>query len=325
MQQISSPPKSRFITRLFKRQLTERDKARMKESFTLYGIFSPVFLHIFLFCYIPLYGIVIAFQNYFPGSPFLALDGSVDWVGFTHFTDFIGSIYFSRLIKNTLVLSGLQLLMGFWVPIVFALLLNEIQRPRYKKFVQTASYLPHFISMVVVAGLALLMVSDEGLINQLIRMFGGSPIQYGTDPKYFPWVYVITNVWKSFGWNSIIYMSTIASIDPALYEAASMDGANRFQQALHITLPSIQNTIIILFIFAIGGLLGSNTEFILLMYSPAIYDTADVIGTYVYRQGIELGNFSQSTAISLFMQIINFGLLYACNAISRKLNGYSLW
>lgn len=305
--------------------LSQKRKRSFKENFVLYLIFSPVFIHILLFSYIPIYGIIIAFQNYYPGNSFFAFDGTVDWVGLEHFRSFISSIYFPRLIRNTLILSGLQLLMGFWVPIVFALLLNEVRITRYKKFVQTASYLPHFISMVVVASLALLLVSEDGLVNQIITFFGGDPIAYSTDPKYFPWVYVITNVWKTFGWSSIIYMSTISSVDPSLYEAARMDGASRLQQALHITLPSIQSTIIILFIFAIGGLLNANTEYIILTYNPAIYDTADVIGTYVYRLGIEQGNFSLSTAIGIFMQVINFALLYICNAITRKVNGYSLW
>lgn len=304
---------------------TAKRKRSLKENAVLYLILAPVLIHIFIFCYIPMYGVVIAFQNYFPGSPFLAFDGSVEWVGLRHFTDFIGSIYFLRLMKNTLVLSGLQLIVGFWVPIVFALLLNEVKNVRYKKFVQTASYLPHFISMVVVASLALLMVSEDGLVNQLLAMMGLNPINYSTDPKYFPAVYVITNVWKTFGWNSIIYLSTIASIDPNLYEAARMDGANRLQQALKITLPSIQNTIIILFIFAVGGLLNANTEFILLMYNPTIYETSDVIGTYVYREGILNGGFSKATAIGIFMQVINFSLLWLCNTISRKINGYSMW
>lgn len=304
---------------------TQKRKRSLKENLVLYGIMSPVLVHIFIFFYIPMYGVVIAFQNYFPGNQFLAFDGSVQWVGMQHFTEFINSYYFGRLIRNTVVLSGLQLVFGFWIPIVFALLLNEVRHAPYKKFVQTASYLPHFISMVVVASMAVMMVSDEGLINIIIRALGLNPIQYSLDPSYFPPVYVVTNIWKSFGWNSIIYLSTMSSIDPNLYEAAKIDGASRFQRAMHITLPSIQSTVMILFIFAVGGLLNANTEFILLMYSPAIYETADVIGTYVYRQGILQGNFSQATAIGIFMQAINFGLLYLCNTIARKVNGYSLW
>jgi len=304
---------------------TPWQKRRVKENVTLYAILLPVLIHIFIFCYIPMYGIVIAFQNYFPGSGFIAFDSSVQWVGLKHFKDFMSSLYFGRLIRNTIVLSGLQLLMGFWVPIVFALLVNEIKHLKFKKFVQTASYLPYFISTVIVASMAMLMVSQDGLINNVLKIIGFPQIQYNTDPRYFPWVYVITNIWKSFGWNSIIYLSNIASIDLNLYEAARIDGANRFQQAVNITLPSIKHIITILFIFAIGSLLSANTEFILLMYNPAIYETADVVGTYVYRQGILRGNFSQATAIGIFMQVINFTLLYICNSISRKVNGYSLW
>jgi len=304
---------------------TPWQRRRIKENIALYAILLPVLIHIFIFCYIPIYGIVIAFQNYFPGSGFIAFDSSVQWVGLKHFKDFIGSLYFGRLIRNTIVLSGLQLVMGFWVPIVFALLLNEVKYLKFNKFVQTASYLPYFISTVIVASMALLMVSQDGLINNILEIIGLPHIQYNTDPRYFPWVYVITNIWKSFGWNSIIYLSTISSIDPNLYEAARIDGASRFQQAIHITLPSIKHIITVLFIFAIGGLLNANTEFILLMYNPALYEIADVVGTYVYRQGILQGNFSQATAIGIFMQVINFTLLYICNTISRKVNGYSLW
>lgn len=308
-----------------KRFLTTKRRRSLKENLVLYAIMSPVLVHIFIFCYVPMYGVVIAFQNYFPGSSFLAFDGSIQWVGLEHFKNFINSIYFVRLMKNTLVLSGLQLALGFWVPIVFALLLNEIRHIKYKKIVQTASYLPHFISMVVVASMALLMVSQDGLINIILKAIGLEQINYSIDSRHFPKVYVLTNIWKSFGWNSIIYLSTISSIDPSLYEAAKMDGASRLQRATRITIPSIQSTIIILLIFAVGGLLNANTEFILLMYNPAIYETSDVIGTYVYRQGILQGNFSQATAIGIFMQGINFALLYICNMVARKVNGYSLW
>lgn len=300
-------------------------KKNMREYGPLYLLFLPVFIFILIFSYIPLYGIIIAFQNYFPGSSFFGLGGEVDWVGLEHFIDFVSSPFFPRLLRNTLVLSGLQLSMGFWVPIVFALLLNEIRSLKFKKFVQTASYLPHFISTVVVAGIVLLLVSEDGLVNQILVMINIDPIQYSTSPELFPWIYTLTNIWKTFGWSSIIYMSTISSVDPTLYEAAKIDGANRFQQAMHITIPSIQGTIMILFIFAIGGILNANTEFIILMYGPSLYATADVFGTYVYRLGIEDGSFSAATAIGLFMQIIGFIMLYVCNTVARKVNGYSLW
>ncbi len=301
------------------------NKKYIKDNLILYAILSPVIIYLIIFCYIPMYGVVIAFQDYLPGNSFLSFKGSIQWVGLKHFKDFINSAYFWRLIKNTIVLNGLQLSIGFLVPIIFALLLNEIKALRFKKTVQTASYLPYFISMVVVAGMVQTLLSSEGLINQLGKMLNLPPINYTTDPKVFPWVYVFTNIWKSFGWNSIIYMAAISGIDPALYESAKIDGASRFKQMLYITLPSISNTIFILLIFSIGSLLNANTEFILLMYNPAIYETADVIGTYCYRMGILGGQFSKTTAIGLFMQIINFILLYTSNYISKKLNGYSLW
>lgn len=299
--------------------------AQKKDTLILYAIFFPIFLFVLIFNYIPMYGIVIAFQDYVPGNSFFAFDDSVKWVGLKHFTDFITSEYFWRLIRNTIVLSGLQLTVGFFVPIIFALLLNEVSNIKYKKFVQTASYLPHFISMVVVAGMVTTLLSDGGMVNNILRFLGAEPISYNTDPSVFPWVYVITNVWVSFGWNSIIYMATIAGISPELYEAAKVDGANRWKQTWHITLPEMRGTIMILLIFAIGGILGANSEFILLMYNPTIYETSDVIGTYTYRMGILGGKFSQVTAIGLFMQVINFIMLYCTNTVSRKLEGYSLW
>ncbi|MBT3274189.1 MAG: sugar ABC transporter permease [Spirochaetales bacterium] len=297
----------------------------IKENLLLYAILSPVIVYIIIFCYVPMYGLIIAFQNFLPGSKFLSLGPSVRWVGLKHFIDFMSSLYFWRLIRNTLVLSGLMLTIGFMIPIVFALLLNEVRSLHFKKFIQTASYLPYFISQVVVASMVLTLVAKGGLVNRVFDVIGLAPMAYTTDPNVFPWVYVVSNIWKGFGWSSVIYMAAISGIDPALYEAAKIDGANRYRQILHITLPAISGTIFILLIFAIGGLLNANSEFILLMYNPAIYETSDVIGTYSYRVGIQGGQFSKTAAIGMFMQVINFTLLYVANAVSRKVNGFSLW
>ena len=310
-------------TRTLKPPKRKMSKQEKRDTLILYAIFLPVMIHIILFCYVPMYGIVIAFQDYAPGSSFFSLDAK--WVGLKHFANFIFSEYFWRLIRNTVTLSGLNLVLGFLAPVAFALLLNEVQTIRYKKIVQTASYLPHFISMVVVASMVMTLLAEDGMFGQIAHILGIQPIQYNTDPAVFPWVYVITNIWVSFGWNSIIYMASISGIDPGLYEAARVDGATRWEQMWHITLPAIKGTMFILLIFAIGGLLNANTEFILLMYNPAIYETSDVIGTYVYRLGILGGKFSQTTAIGLFMQIINFSLLYITNGVARKVEGYSLW
>lgn len=297
----------------------------LKENVELYTIMSPVLIHIFIFCYIPLYGIIIAFQNYYPGNPFLAFDGSVQWVGLKHFTDFIQSPMFPRLMGNTLWLSFLCLVFGFACPIIFALLVNELQNGFYKKFVQTASYMPHFISTVVVAGMVLSFITTDGLVNQILGMFGVPPKAYNAVPEAFPWVYTITNIWKTFGWGSILYLSTIAAVDPGLYETAKIDGANRFQRIIYVTLPFMTNLIMIQLIFSIGGLLSSNTEMILLLYNQATYRTADVIGTYVFRDGLMGGRFSYGTAVNIFVSSINLVLLIIANKISTKVADFGLW
>ncbi|GGE02110.1 ABC transporter permease [Paenibacillus nasutitermitis] len=307
------------------RQSRKQPSFRFQENIQLYLIMLPVLLHIFVFSYIPMYGIVIAFQNYSPGDSFISLSRGVDWVGFKHFTNFFNGPYFWRLMRNTFTLSFLSLVFGFWVPILFALLMNELRNGFLKKYVQTASYLPHFISNVVVAGMVLSFINTDGIINAIIKLFGGSPLSLNTEPGYFPAIYTITTIWKSFGWGSILYMSAMSSIDPHMYEAAKMDGANRFKQILHITLPSIRPTIFILLIFAIGNLLTANSEFILLIYNPILYETADVIGTYLYRDGLLGGNFSSGTAIGLFISLINFSLLFLANKLSRKYSDYALW
>ncbi|NSW91018.1 MAG: sugar ABC transporter permease [Firmicutes bacterium] len=309
----------------FLQNMKEKQMRNIKENIELYILILPVLLHIFIFHYIPLYGIVIAFQDYYPGSPFIAFDGSVKWVGLKHIIEFIKSIYFVRVFRNTILLSFYGLVFGFWVPIVFALLLNELANGFFKKFVQTASYLPHFISNVVVAGMVISFISTDGIVNDLIVLLGGNPIRFNIEPRYFRVIYTITSIWKSFGWSSILYLSSISSIDPNLYESARIDGANRFHQVRDITIPSIMPTILILLIFSIGSLLGSNTEMILLLYSPAVYETADVIGTYLYRDGLLGGRFSFGTAVGLFTTVINFALLYTANTISRKRTDYALW
>ena len=246
---------------------------------------------IFIFSYLPMYGIVIAFQDYVPGIPLLFSE-DIRWVGFQWFERFVDSVYFTRLLKNTLVLNGLNLLFGFTAPILFALLLNEVHAQRYKRTIQTASYMPYFLSNVVVVGMALSFIQMDGIVNNIIAFFGGDRQVWITKPDKFPMIYTIINVWKSFGFSSILYMSTISSIDPALYESARIDGARRFQMMRYITIPGIMPTIAITFILQVGSLLSSNADLILLLYSSSTYSTADVFGTYIYRLGIEGGQFS---------------------------------
>jgi putative aldouronate transport system permease protein len=270
-----------------------------------------------------MYGIVISFQDYIPGSPFIG--NGVRWAGFKYFIRFVNNEYFWRLIRNTLVLSGLNLAFGFTIPIIFALLLDQIKTLNFRKLVQTSSYLPYFISTVVVAGMAISFIDVNGIITHTLASFGLSPMNWRLSKTAFPIVYTATNVWKNFGFGSILYFATITSIDPQLYESAKIDGANRFQQALYITIPGIQRIIAINLIMAIGNILATNTDLILLLYHPATYEVADVIGTYVYRMGIEGGEFSYTTAVGLFMSALAFILTFIANKISNKLTDFGLW
>ena len=307
-----------------KKKMTKQRKLMLlKDNVELYTLMLPAIIIIFIYCYIPMYGYVIAFQDYAPGAPFWG--ANTKWVGFKHFIKFYESIYFKRLMGNTLWLSFLNLAWGFWVPIVFALLLNEVNVMGFKKFVQTASYLPYFISMVVMCGMLISFINPAGIINKLIVALGGEAKAWRTVPSAFPTIYVLSNIWKSFGFNSILYMSVITSIDTSMYESARLDGANRFQQAIHITLPSIVPTVAIMLIMAVGGLLGANTDMILLLYVPATYEVADVIGTYIYREGLEGGKFSYTTAIGMVQTVINFGMVFIANKISDKLTGAGLF
>ena len=304
-----------------KKRISQSD---LIENIKLYLLASPVLIHIFIFCYIPMYGVLIAFQDYHPGDKLCSLTQS-HWVGLKHFINFVTDPYFNRLVGNTVWLNILCLVFGFAAPIIFALLLNEITCSWYKKFVQTASYMPHFISSVIVVGMVFTFVNGEGIVNDFLALFGVQRSSLLVEPKAFPAIFVTTSVWKSFGWGSILYLSNITSIDPGLYESARLDGANRGQRMWYITLPHLKNLILIQLIFSVGGLLSSSTDLILLLYNPAIYSTSDVIGTYVYRLGIEGGKFSQTTAINLFVTVINFALLFICNKITTKVADYGLW
>ena len=294
----------------------------VKENIEVWSMMVPVLVLIFIFSYIPLWGVVIAFQNYLPGSPFLDFK---NWVGLKHIIQFVKSPFFSRLLTNTVRLSVLSILFSFWVPIIFALFLTEVANLRFKKFVQTCSYLPYFVSSVVVAGMVISFLDVNGIINNLLAAFGAQPYDYMTDPAYFPAIYTITTIWKGFGFESILYFSTLSSIDPSLYEAARIDGASHMKQIWHITLPGLKSVIAIKLIMSVGHILSSNTDMILLLYNSSTYKTADVIGTYVYRLGIEGGKFSYTTAVNLFMSLIAFALTSAANRVSNKLTGSGLW
>lgn len=289
-----------------------------------YLLVIPVLLYYFLFHYKPMYGAIIAFKDF---SPTLGIMGS-PWAGhfgFEHFISFFKSVYFYRVVKNTLVVSLSSLIFGFPAPIILALLLNEINSTLFKRTVQTVSYLPHFISTVVVCTLIKIFTKEGGVINQLLQPLG---IQGGDmlgHKEYFVPIYVISGIWSEIGWGSIIYLAALSGIDQEQYEAAKIDGANRWQQTLNVTLPGIMGTIIILFILRMGSVMNVGYEKVLLMYNPAIYDTADVISTYVYRRGLLDFSWSYSSAVGLFNSIINFLLIVTFNKLSSKVSEYSLW
>ena len=295
----------------------------LKDNLELYSLMIPAIFVIIMYCYIPMYGVIIAFQDYAPGADFWG--ENTKWVGLKHFIRFYNSPFFGRLMGNTLWLSFLNLAWGFWVPIVFALLLNEVHMMGFKKFVQTASYLPYFVSTVVMAGMLISFINTNGIINKLIVAFGGTAENWRQMPTAFPTIYTLANIWKGFGYNSILYMSVITSIDTSMYESARLDGANRLQQAIKITIPSIIPTIAIMLIMAVGGLLNANTDLILLLYVPSTYPVADVLGTYIYREGLQGGKTSFTTAIGLLQTIINFALVWISNKISDKLTGAGLF
>ena len=313
--------KSNMVKSTLNRSYKRLKKNIIKDKYLLLLV-APVILYYFIFHYIPMYGAMIAFKDFSPGQSIL---GS-PWVGFRWFLDFFRSIYFERLISNTLILSGLSLIISFPIPIIFALLLNEVKRSNLKRLVQTVSYLPHFISLVVMVGIMANFLSPtDGVINQLLKRMGMEPVDFMGQPAWFRPLYIGSGIWQSFGWNSIIYMAALTSIDPQLYEAARIDGCNRWQEMLHITIPGLMPTAVMLLILALGNLMNVGFEKIILMYSPAIYEVADVISTYVYRRGILGTQYSFGSAVGLFNSVINFMLLLTVNRISKQYTQIGLW
>jgi putative aldouronate transport system permease protein len=287
----------------------------------VYLMAVPVVAYYVVFCYGPMYGAIIAFKDFRGG---LGIWGS-PWVGLKHFISFFRTDSCWDLIRNTVLLSVYNLLFGFPAPIVFALLINEVRRERFKRVVQTVSYIPHFVSIVVVCGMVTEMTSSEGLINDVAALFGGTRENLLIKKELFRTIYVSSGIWTNIGWGSIIYLAALSNVDVQLYEAAIIDGANRFRQLWHITLPSITPTIIILLILDIGSLLSIGWEKVLLLYNPLTYDTADIIATFVYRRGLEMSDFSFASAIGLMNSVVNLLLLYAANRISRMASRTSLW
>lgn len=288
----------------------------------LYILIIPFLAYMLVFHYFPMYGLQIAFKDF---SPFKGITGS-DWVGLEHFKNFFSSPYAWRTIRNTLLINLYGLAVNFTLTIIIALLLNEIRHKKFKTLVSTVIYMPHFISVVVVAGIVIAILSPtSGVINQIISFFGGEKIYFLSKPEWFRTIFTAMNGWCQIGFGTIIYTSAICSIDESLYEAAEMDGAGRFRKMWNVTLPGISHVIVVQLIMKIGAMMTVGSDAILLLYQPITYETADVISTFVYRYGIEGGQYSFATAVGLFNGGIALILVTLANKVSKKLNETSLW
>lgn len=292
-----------------------------RKNKSLYLMILPVLAFYVIFCYKPMYGAMMAFQNYSPRLGFMRSE----WAGLRHFQMFFSSSDFYRLLKNTLIISISTLIISFPFPVLLALFLNEIKLAAFKRFIQTTSYLPHFISLVVTCGMIKTFVAGDGFIGQVVARFTGDSINLLLRPNAFVPIYVVSKIWGTIGWDSIMYLAALSAIDIQQYEAAEIDGAGRFKKMLYITLPSLRGTMVVLFILGVGGIMSLGYEKIMLLYSPAIYETSDVIATYVYRTAFGAQNWSYSAAIGLFNSVCNLALVVMANSVTRKLNGSALW
>lgn len=287
-----------------------------------YIMMLPVVLYYIIFCYVPMFGTIIAFENY---SPRKGMFGS-EWVGLKHFLAFVTDHYFLRSVVNTFRISFFNILFSFPAPVILALMLNELRGGKFKKTVQTISYFPYFISLTVICGLIKSFCSSDGLFNQIAAMLGASEsTAFLQIPEYFDTIYISSGIWTSVGWNSILYMSVLSSVNPEYYEAAEIDGISRLGKIRYITLPFLMPTIIIMLILAIGSILNVGYEKIILLYNPVTYVKADIISSYVYRKGLVETNYSYSAAVGLLQSVVNVVFLCGANFISSKLSETSLW
>lgn len=294
----------------------------IRKNWDLYILLIPGLLFLLIFKYAPMYGVTIAFQDF---NIFKGIGGS-EWVGLANFKKLIYSDEFYRVFFNTLIISLYKIIINFPMPIIIALLLNEINCMVYKKTVQTIIYMPHFLSWIIVGGIFTTILSpSSGLVNQLIKAFGGESISFMMSNEWFRSILVLSAAWKEVGWGAIIYIAAIAGIDQDIYEAASIDGAGRVRKMISITLPGLSPTIILMLILRLGSVLEAGTEQILTMYNSVVYETGDVIGTYVYRMGLGKMEYSFSTAVGLFNSVVGFILIALGNFTSRKLLGKSIW
>ena len=295
----------------------ERVRKKIKRQKSLLLMLLLPVLYYVVFCYWPMYGLNIAFQKNIYGG---------EWVGFENFKKFLTDPYFYKtLLPNTLLLNVYSLLFAFPAPIILALLLNELRNEKVKRVVQSITYLPHFISTVVVCGMVVNLLASDGLVNHIMVALGMDRIQFMMKPEYFRTIFIGSGIWQNIGWNSIIYIAAISGVSGDLYESATIDGAGRLGKILYITLPCIAPTICIMLIMAIGGILNVGVEKVLLLYNGSTYSTADVIGTYVYRRGMQGADYSYASAVGMFKSVVALIFLYGANWLSRKVSENSLW
>ena len=312
------------LNSILKKSINSRN-GYFKKNLILYILILPGIMYYIIFHYVPMFGIIIAFKNY---QPFMGLEGifSSEWVGLNHFIRFFNSIFSFQLISNTFLISLYKIIWGFPAPIILALMLNEINARSFKRTIQTISYLPHFLSMVIVCGMVrALTTTSGGLINIIVSAFGGEPIFFLGQSKYFRTILVIADIWKEIGWGSIVYLAAMSNIDVQLYDAATVDGANWLRRIIHITLPGIMPVISILLIFRMGKLMNAGFEQIFLLYSPMVYDVGDVISTYVYREGIVSMKYSYGTAVNLFTSVISLFFILMTNFVIKKMGQEGIW
>lgn len=298
-----------------------RWKRSLRRDWPLYTFAIAPLIFLAIFRYLPMLGNVIAFRRFRPGGNIFG----DEWVGMLYVDMFIHDPAFWNVFTNTVIIGGMTLVVCFPLPIILALMLNEVRRTHFKKIVQSISYLPHFLSVVIVVGMVYQLLSLQGTVNQITEALGGDAVSFLQKPEWFRFIYVASEAWQTVGWGTILYLAALTAVDDGLYEASRIDGANRWQQTWHVTIPGIRPTMVTLLILNIGNFLNVGFEKVLLLYNPMTYSTGDVISTYLYRVGLVSNNLSYAAAIGLFQAIIGFGMVMSANFISKRLVGTSLW
>jgi putative aldouronate transport system permease protein len=301
--------------------MKKRDfKTTMQREGPYHLLLLPCVVVVFIFSYVPLYGLVIAFQRYNIARGF-----SSPWVGLANFRQLFSQAQFSRTIWNTLYIAVFKIIGGIIVPVFFSLLLNEIQNVKFKRLFQTLIYLPYFLSWVIMAGLLIDILSLDGLLNRFLGLFVNEPVPFLIEPAIFPWTIIVTDIWKGFGFGTVVYLAALTSIDPELYEAALVDGAGRWKQTVYITLPMLAPTVVLMSVLSLGNILNAGFDQIYNLYSPIVYSTGDIIDTFVYRLGIQQAQYSIGTAVGLFKSVISAVLILSSQYLARKLAGYRVF